>query len=265
LSTGSWRRISTGDPDKLVLAVDFDSTARPEAGFHQLAALLTPTREIWLTTQPDAAETGLVSAEAYLEWWRERPEGARGHVDTIMGYCVGSVFGCALAGEIATVQGSRPALLLVDPEQVVTLSLYRDFEKTVETMSMLSEQERADHIAQALAVCGTASENFDIAAVAVIKLYETAARATFDRLGLDEETTEDLLGLFRSYVAYLSAARQLSPEEGWATAVALTSAQSSPGARHASREQSFPVGTEEMLSSQLVADAAHRFLAERGA
>jgi len=99
----------------------------------------------------------------------------------------------------------------------------------------------------------------------VIKLYEAAAGTAFDRLGLDEDTTEDLLGLFRSYVSYLAAAWQLKPEEGWATAVALTSEQSSPGAPHALREQSFPIGTEKMLDNELVTEAMHRFLDEREA
>lgn len=265
MNAGSWRRISEGNQQKAVLAVDFDSTARPEAGFRQFAALLKPDREIWQTTQPDAADRELLSAEAYLQGWRELPEGVRGHVDTVMGYCVGGVFAAALADAIAKEQGTRPALLLFDPEPVDQMSLYRDFKKAVDTMSILSEEERAGYIGEARALCETEGEGFDSLARQVIKLYETTAGVAFERLEFDEETSEDLLGLFRSYVSYLFAARQLSPEESWATAGALTSAQSSPGAPHALWERSFPVGTEEMLSNPDVAEATHRFLQERGA
>ncbi len=265
MSTASWRRISEGNPHKAVLAVDFDSTARPEAGFRRFAALLKPDREIWQTTQPDAADTELLSAETYLQGWRELPEGVRGHVDTVMGYCVGGVFASALADEIAGEQGARPALLLFDPEPVDQMSLYRDLKKTVDTMSLLSEEEREGYIAEARGLCETERDDFGSLARQVIKLYETAAGVVFDQLEFDEETSEDLLGLFRSYISYLFAARQLNPEKGWATAGALTSAQSSPGAPHALWERSFPLGTEEMLSSPDVAEATHRFLQERGA
>ncbi|MEV5433772.1 hypothetical protein [Streptomyces sp. NPDC052701] len=265
MSTDSWRRISEGDPKKTVLAVDFGSTARSEADFRQFAALLKPNREIWQSVQPDAAENELLSAETYLQWWRELPEEVHGHVDTVMGYCVGGVFASALADRIAEDTGTRPALLLFDPEPVDRLSLYRDFKKAVGTMSTLSEEERAGHVAEVRALCEAEQGDFHAVATQVIKVYETAVGVVFDRLGLDEEASEDLRGVFRSYVSYLFAARQLSPEEGWATAGALTSAQSSPGAPHALWEQSFPIGTGELLRNPDVAEAAHRFLQKRGA
>lgn len=256
----SWRRIGEGSTDKTILAVDFDSTARPEAGFRQFAGLLKPARELWLTMQPDAADTEILSAKAYLDFWRARPEG---RIDTLVGYCVGCVFLPALADAIEQAQGERPALLLIDPEVVVTASIYRDFTKAVNAMAILSEEERAGAVTEALSVCQTAGDDFAAAAVGVVKLYESTAGKAFETLGLDEETSEDLLGLFRSYVSYLSAAYELKPEAGWASGVALTSAQSSSGASHAASEQSFPIGTEAMLSDERVAAAAHKFLEER--
>jgi hypothetical protein len=264
MSKGSWQRISEGDPRRTVLAVDFDSPARPEAGFRRLAALLEGGREIWLTTQPDAAEKELLPARTYLEQWCELPEGFDGHVDTVMGYCVGGVFASALADEIARRQGARPALLLFDPEPVDSLSPYRDFKKAVDTMAVLSPEEREGYIAEALTVC-EAAQDFGATALQIVKLYETAAGLVFDRLGLDEETADDLMGLFRSYLSYLYAARELRPEEGWSRAVALNSAGPGQGAPSVLRERVFPLGTEELLDNQDVAEAAQRFLQERGA
>jgi dienelactone hydrolase len=249
----------------VILAVDFGSTARSEADFRQFAQLVKPSREIWQSVQPDTAERELLSAETYLRWWRELPEGVDGQVDTVMGYCVGGVFASVLADEIAEKQGTRPALLLFDPEPVDQLSLYRDFKKAVDGMSLLSEEERAGHAAEVRTLCEAESNDAHAVCTRVIKVYETAVGVVFDRLGLDDEASEDLRGLFRSYVSYLFAARQLSPEEGWAAAGALTSAQSSPGAAHARWEKSFPISTGELLSNQEVAEAAHRFLQERGA
>lgn len=256
----SWRRLSNGDRDKVVLAIDFDSTVRPEARFDRLAGLLEPAREVWLTAQPDAAEREPLPPEAYLTFWGDRPAG---RVDTVMGYCVGCVFAPALADVIALDQGERPALLLVDPEPVVTASLHRDFEKAVGGMTVLTETERATAVAEARTLCLTAGDDFAAAAAGVVKLYATTAGAAFERLGVDEETSEDLLGLFRSYVSYLSAGFALEPERGWASAVALTSSLSSPGARYAASAQRFPIGSEDMLSDRRVADAVRLFLEKR--
>lgn len=265
MTADSWRRIGEGDAARTVLAVDFDSTGRPEADFRRLAARLTPRREIWQTVQPAAAERELLPAADYLRGWRRLPGGPR-HIDTVMGYCVGCVFAAALTDEIAEEQGERPALLLLDPEPVDRLSLYRDFRKTVGTLTVVSEQERSDAVAEVLAVCEAAgAEDFTAAAAQVVKVYETVAGAAFDLLGLDEETSEDLLGLFRAYVSYLHAARQLRPEEGWAAALALTSARGGPGAVHARAVQRFPVDTAALLDTPDVAGAVHRFLLERGA
>ncbi|MER7656676.1 hypothetical protein [Streptomyces albidoflavus] len=263
MSANSWRRIGEGDPARTVLAVDFDSTGRPEADFRRLAARLTPGREIWQTTQPVEAEHELLSAADYLSRWRRLPEGPR-RIDTVMGYCVGAVFAAALADEIAEAQGERPALLLLDPEPVERQSLYRDFRKTVDTLTVVPEQERSAAIAEVVRVTAD-DDDFTGLAAQVVKAYETVAGTAFDLLGFEEETSEDLLGLFRSYVSYLHAARQLDPEPGWATALALTSADGGPGAVHARAVRRFPADTAALLDTPDVAEAVHRFLWERGA
>jgi hypothetical protein len=254
-----WRRVGGGDPDRTILAVDFDSTVRAEARFPQFAALL-PAGALWLTDQPEAAEKELLPVEAYLEFWADRPQG---RVDAIVGFCVGAVFAPALAEAIARDQGEPPAQILIDPEPMVTASLVKDFRTAVGAMPILTPEERAAATAQVQAVCAAAGDDVGAATPGVITVYEASAGTAFDRLDLDPETREDLLGMFRSYLSYLHAAWQLRPEAGWAPALALTSSASSPGARYAAREQRFPIDTAAMLADQRVADATHRFLEER--
>jgi hypothetical protein len=260
MSTDSWRRISPGHPERIALAVDFDSTARPEAGFPRLAALLEPPAELWLTVQPPAADTALVTVEDYLRWWRGRPAG---RVDAVLGYCVGCVFAPALADAIAVDQGRRPAVLLVDPELVVTDSLHRELTKAVATLTTLSQTERAGSVAESRTICDSGGD-VDATTTSLIKLYEVAASTAFGRLGLDEDTTDEIVSMFRSYLSYLAAAWRLAPEEGWHRAVAFTSAESSPGAPSALRERRFPVGTERMLDNPAVAVAVRQFLDSLG-
>lgn len=256
MSTSSWRRVSTGRPGPIVLAVDFDSTARPEAGFPKLAELLEPATQMWLTVQPPAADTAPVPVGDYLRWWRDLPDG---RVDAVLGYCVGCVFTPALADAIAADQGSRPAVLLVDPEPVVAGSLHREFTKAIGALTTLSRTERADSVAESRAVCDRDGD-VDTTTTSLIKLYEAAASTAFDRLGFDEDTTDEIVSVFRSYLSYLAAAWRLAPEQGWGKAVAFTSAGSSPGAPSALRERRFPVGTERMLDDPAVAAAVGQFL-----
>lgn len=263
MATASWRRISEGDPNRAVLAVDFDSTARPEAEYRDLAGLLEPSREIWQVTQPESSETSLLPAAEYVRWWQELPDGVR--VDTVTGFCVGAVFAPALADAVAERQGVRPALLLVDPEPMDRLSLHRDVGKVVGSMTTLSEEERAGYLDEVLAACEAPGAEFPAVAGQVVTIYETAVGVVFDRLGLDEEAGEDLRGLFRSYVSYLAAARSLEPEPGWAPATALTSARPGPGAAHCRTELAFPVDNAGMLKDRDVAAAVDRFLRERAA
>ena len=252
---GAWRRTGGAGGGRTVLAVDYDTTGRPEATFDQLADLLGDAPlDIWHTVQPPA------EVADRLAWWQDGPAGA-GPVEAVMGYCVGSVFAAELADRIAERQGSRPALLLFDPEPVDDGSVQRDFLKALDTMTVLSDQERAGYRGQAEAVGLALADDFAAAAAGVVAVYRTAARVAFDRLGLDDEMSEELIDLFRLYVDYLTAAHRLSPEAAWANAVALTSAGSSPGAGRAQRELNFDVGTAALLEDDRVALAVRELLA----
>jgi hypothetical protein len=128
-------------------------------------------------------------------------------------------------------------------------------------MTVLSEPERAGYRARAEAAHAAGGADFGAAAAGITAVYEAAAGQAFGRLGLDEEESEDLLELFRSYVRYLTAAREMTPEPGWADATALTSAGSSPGAPHAREELGFDTTTAALLEDDRVADATARLLA----
>ncbi|MFC8450019.1 hypothetical protein [Kitasatospora sp. NPDC057223] len=252
-----WRRIGDGD-GATVLAVDYDSAGRPEAGFDRLAAQpALAGLALWHAVQPETGPD--TTAEHYLRLW-QRPPAAAGPVEAVLGYCVGAVFTGELADRIAERQGFRPQVLLFDPEPVDHGSVLRDFLKALDAMAVLSETERAAYRARAEAVHAAGVTDFAAAAAGITAVYEAAAGEAFERLGLDEEDSEELLDLFRSYVRYLTAARQLAPEPGWAAATALTSAGSSPGARYAGRELGFDTTTAALLEDGRVAETTARLL-----
>ncbi|MER6301350.1 hypothetical protein ABT247_17535 [Kitasatospora sp. NPDC001539] len=260
----AWRRIGGGEGGRTVLAVDYDATGRPEASFDQLAAHpALAGLSLWHAVQPETGPGATARAEDYLRAW-QRPPATDGPVEAVLGYCVGGVFAGELADRLAEQQGFRPRVLLFDPEPVDDGSVLRDFLKTLDTMTILSTAERAEHRARAEAAHAAAGADFAAAAAGITAVYEAAAGEAFERLGLDEEESEDLLDLFRAYVRYLTAARDLSPEPGWATATALTSAGSSPGAPHAREELGFETTTAALLEDDGVARAVARLLAAPG-
>ncbi|MBB5907977.1 hypothetical protein [Actinoalloteichus hymeniacidonis] len=242
-----------------MLAVDFDSAVRPIAGFGQLVELMDFNRAFWHSRQPPSSTRDRLSAEEYLDHWAEVPHGG-GNIDAVLGYCVGCVFAPALVERIEQVQGHRPELLLFDPEPAVVSSLYQDFRETVESVSILSGAEREQLVIEAGKACLDAGDDFDAAAAQVIELYEAAVSTAFARLSLDPVLIGEFTQVFRSYVSYLSAAAELSPEDGWQSGIALTARGSSPGARHARKELSFPVGSADLLRDRRVAETVFDLL-----
>ncbi|MFG2844711.1 hypothetical protein ACGF12_16285 [Kitasatospora sp. NPDC048296] len=255
----AWRRIGDGEGGRTVLAVDYDATGRPEATFDELAAHpALAGLTLWHAVQPETGPGATACAEDYLRAWQRPP--VDGPVEAVLGYCVGGVFTGELADRLAERQGFRPQVLLFDPEPVDDGSVLRDFLKTLDTMTILSEPERAEYRAKAEAARAAGGADFGAAAAGITAVYEAAAGEAFERLGLDEEESEDLLDLFRSYVRYLTAAREMT-EPGWAAATALTSAGSSPGAPHAREELGFDTTTAALLEDDRVAEAVARLLA----
>ncbi|GAA2604026.1 hypothetical protein [Streptomyces axinellae] len=251
-----WVKIGEGPEKEIILAVDFDVTGRLEANFRDLVGLLPEPVAVWQTVPPAESYRRMLATQDYLTFWREYPGKGRKPVSTVLGYCVGSVFASELADEIEKAQGSRPRLLLFDPEMPNTLSLYRDFGKVTEMMSVLSAEEKQQLLERAEEVRAEHGEEFDAVSGRLIELYEEAGGAAFERLGLDEDLGAELLGLFRAYVSYLAAARKLDPSRGWREATAITSVGSSTGARQAVEELRFETSHDELLRSPQAAAAA---------
>lgn len=65
----SWRVLSEGAGNDIVVAVDFDATGRPEARYTELAKIIDPPLTIWETVpQQVSAEPG-TPGEAFVSAW----------------------------------------------------------------------------------------------------------------------------------------------------------------------------------------------------
>ncbi|GAB3888156.1 hypothetical protein GCM10029964_055350 [Kibdelosporangium lantanae] len=235
--------------------IDFDFTGRPEANFGHFVDLLETDREIWRTRQPPTAAQSLVPATDYLDFWAQLPTSKQ--VQALMGYCAGGSFVPALAERIEQTQGHPVDVILFDPEVVTVTSLYEDFQRAVDIISVLSAQEKAQvHTGTQ----NTRATDFAAAARKVIHLYRESMATAFTRLGLDESLGAEFVQMFNSYVSYLAAAAELTPEEGWRTGVALTSRRPGLGAHQAAKEITFPVDPDDLLRDPRVADSVSQLL-----
>jgi hypothetical protein len=104
--------------------------------------------------------------------------------------------------------------------------LERDFRSAVEAMHPLTARERADICAEQVRALG-AHEHFDAISHQILGIYIKATKLASERIGLDEDIQDELIGLFRSYISYLRAARELEYRPAWASAATLLSADSS--------------------------------------
>jgi hypothetical protein len=161
------------------------------------------------------------------------------------------VFASAIADEIERRQGTRPVALLFNPGKPDPVTLISDFRAAITALSSLTpaEQEMAWREAEFLA---GGAEQFPLVADQIMLLYRRFSRTAFARLGIGADVGESLIGIFRSYLSYLCAARELEYGPGWSAATALHSAEGDhPG--FSRQAHSFPASRDNLLRTSAVA------------
>lgn len=223
--SSAWKNLSKGgnsaDPRGIVLAVDFDTTGRPEARFADLVGNLGSEFAVWETVPPPATAPATGSGAGYLEHWlRHRPEGP---VHALLGFCGGAIYAAELAAEIGRKQGTEPLLVLFDPELSTQQTLIWQFHKVIGFLSAVLSEEQ---IAEAREVGQKAHERIsDVMDLKdeLLRLMREFGEPALEAAGLDEIRREELFTVFESFLSYLAAASQLDPLPRWRDAVAYSS------------------------------------------
>jgi hypothetical protein len=255
---GSWQPLMQASGN-LILAVDFGATDRTEAGFPDLAALLSPRRTIWETRQPPAGPE-LSTDRNYVAWWLEGLPHQDSPVDAVLGYCVGSVFAAAIASEIELRQGRAPLLVFFDPEPPTRGRLLRDFDSAIDQLApMLADQEQLRlHDAAGLAL--DASSDFSGFCSALVETFSAGVASAFAGLEVGPKLTAELMGSFSSYISYVSAAYQPALPESWPTATAIISRTPRDWVELPSEQVHFDVDSADLLRDAGVARAVSEIL-----
>jgi hypothetical protein len=259
-ATGSWRVLSTGDQDDVVLVCDFPTSIRPEATFADLAASLRPVRTVWeAVPPPPGAERGWTAAD-YLRTWLTDLRDAEVTVGAVLGFCAGGVFAGAIAERIAGWQDRAPELVLFDPERPTGGALYAQYHRGAELFgAVLSADEVADLLRRGQELL-RANDDVQVFGPALSELYVSAGDTAFERVGLDPVRRAELSATFTSFVNWVVAADQLDPTAAWARATAISSATRGSGTDLAGRERAFDVAHVDLLRDAAVADAVSGLL-----
>jgi hypothetical protein len=222
--TDGWRVLAEPDhAERVILAVDFDATGRPEARFSDLAARLNTDCAFWETAPPDLDTERTVSGAAYIDYWwaafqrRPRP------VAAVMGFCGGAVYAAALSERVAAWQGSEPQLLLFDPEIAVPQTLLWQFHKVVGYLAGVLPPEDIERAREAAQAEYDREAGMATMCEALVKLTLEMGDVAFAQAGLAKPLRDELMGTFCSFLRYLTAAAELDPLPRWRDATAFQS------------------------------------------
>jgi hypothetical protein len=254
-----WKILNPGGQGgDLVLAVDFATTGRSDSGFSDLAPRLDPALAVWETRQP-AGATGL-PAEDYLALWDGEAASSGRTVRAVLGYCAGSVFAGELAARIAARQGEAPSLVLFEPEVPAPAGLYRDFAAMMNQFASVLSPDEVTAAQQEADAARLDAVDFGGYGDVLVRIFMERAGAAFAREELDTELLDEFVAVFRSYVSYLNAARQIDPAVTWRAGTAVSSRTPSEGAALAGRNVDVDVDHAEMLRDGRVAEVVNEII-----
>lgn len=229
----AWKSLTAGGNSKgILLAVDFDTTGRPEARFADLLTNLVnagPAFAAWETVPPPAAAEAARSGAGYLDHWTlgladlAGNDGAWPEVRAVLGFCGGAIYASALVERIAERQGNAPLLVLFDPELSTAQTLIWQFHKVIGFLSaVISEQQIAEAREMGQKAFDEIPDVMDLKHE-LLRLMREFGEPALIAAGLDETRREELFAVFESFLCYLAAASQIDPLPQWRSAVAYSS------------------------------------------
>jgi hypothetical protein len=225
----AWKVLSAESRPETILAMDFDVTGRPQAGFGELTANLTTGYSVWLSLPPDADTGKDLDETAYLDRWLAGPRSSGTPIRAVFGYCVGAVYAAAVAEQVASWQSTPPMLVLFDPEPAVKLSLYSQFRNVLSLLTTIVPAERMEEAYEAGRLAHETTGDMDTMAKSLITIFDDLSTEVLGHAGLDEISRRELTGTFLAFMTYLTTAGRLDPFPAWRSATALSSASPANG------------------------------------
>ncbi len=220
----TWTTLKESDSADLVLCIDFTGTGRAEAGFADLVARMDLDATFWHVVPPGVAPGSGIDGPDYLGSWLVSIMASGRKVSAVMGYCVGAVYAGELVARLAEVQERAPALIVFDPEPISLENIYFQFGKVFDILSSILTPEDVAVTREAmdrlLQQEGITVERY---AAQLYGTFSQVAHDAFERVGLDAEYAEEMLGTFSAFLSFLSLADRFEPWGNWSRATAVSS------------------------------------------
>jgi hypothetical protein len=228
----SWDVISDAGPGEVILAVDFPSVGRPEAGFADLAENIGPQ---WsecsvLQTVPAGGRIDRsASGPDYIRPWVEQIRADGPPVTAVLGYCAGGVHAAAIAAEVGRWQRPAPKVILFDPQfdaGVLADEMCSQLNRMIDAFGSLLSARQVEEARKKTADLAGAKvgDLFDLADAVTSVLWQ-AGSAAFDRLDLSETGRTKAITLFQSFMSYLAVTTLLDVSSTWKISSAVLSAE----------------------------------------
>ncbi len=254
--SSSWTELRTSSSSDVVLCADFQTTGRPEAGFPDLIPLLEHDSNYWLIAPAPIAPDSDTGFDEYLRSWLDPVRDSGLRASAVLGFCLGGVYGAALAEQVAGFQATEPRLVLLDPEQTQLVTIQYQLTKVLTMLeSVLTEDDRAAihaKLGELAAVEGMGVRRYAKEMFGHFRRYTNGA---FERAGLDPEYGAEMLELFSGFLSYLSLAEETDPRAAWLRATALTSASPESGLNRL--RATGELGTGEFVAHEIGFDEDH--------
>ncbi|MEH0554898.1 hypothetical protein [Streptomyces sp. B21-101] len=269
----TWKQLSSGAADEVVLAVDFDATGRGEARFSDFVPLLEPGHTVWETLPQAVASRPDLPADAYIKQWVDEVATGGKHVRAILAFCAGGTYAAALAEEIERLQGHFPQTVLFDPERAAAAPMYWQFHKAVGQMESTLGAAEVGPVQDAAQRAQEECTSLTDLARRLLLLYHGIAQKACAKLGLDERRRAEMVETAGGFLSYLSTAEQIDPTAVWKKCTAITSATPTSGLNGfrmlnpdhgddlVAEEIFFTVPHVEILSTPEIARTVSRLLA----
>ena len=203
-----WARLREGD-GRVILAVDFPATGRPEAGFANLAEHLCSGHGLWETCPPES-DPAAWTAPHLVRWWADEVRACGVEVSAVLGFCASSAYALALAREL---QGPGPRLpvILFDPTTVDREVLYEfGFARVIGMFrGVLATDEFDAAVRRALHARDTEPGLRELA-TALDRIYLDTAATAFTRVGLSPGQAGELSEIVTGHLHHLRVAGELA-------------------------------------------------------
>jgi len=227
-----------GSSGRLVLAADYSAPGRLTATFTDLVSRLGSAHTVWETAPPPFGTESSMSGEDHVRRWLEDVRDAAMPVHAILGFCAGAVFAAALAERVEQWQGTRPTLVLFDPESPSRDVLHLQYHKMVNgsLASVLSPTELAEAQRAGWEAKAQDSGLLEMA-VALGKHFTEYGGPALERTRLEHGRSEQFLDIFSSSMCYLAASTDFDATRTWATATSISSNTAERGLNRLDEEQ----------------------------